>query len=93
MAGRGNVTGVMITLLVSPDANLMHIHGSHSAMIPPVKVKHPSLLRTSAYRFRKDFIPCGYPLLASPQRGSDSVINYQIRLFHADIVCKITGGY
>ena len=86
MAGRGNVTGVMIILLVSPDANLKHIHGSHSVIIPPVKVKHPSLLRTSAYRFRKDFIPCGYPLLASPQRDSDSVINYYIGLLHAYIV-------
>lgn len=39
MAGRGNVTGVMIILLVSPDLNFNHIRSSHSAITLTAKVK------------------------------------------------------
>ncbi|SBV95046.1 hypothetical protein KM92DES2_10609 [uncultured Desulfovibrio sp.] len=39
MAGRGNVTGTTIILLVSPDINFNHIRSSHLAIILTAKVK------------------------------------------------------
>lgn len=39
MAGRGNVTGIMIIFLVIPDINFNHIRSSHFAIILTVKIK------------------------------------------------------
>ena len=39
MAGRGNVTGIMIIFWVIPDINFNHIRSSHLAIILTAKVK------------------------------------------------------
>ena len=59
MAGRGNVTGVMIILLVSPDLNFNHIRSSHPAITLTAKVKKSIFTACQAPNDPARFIPCG----------------------------------
>ena len=86
MAGRGNVTGTMIILLVSPDINFDRIRSSHLAIILTAKVKKSIFTGCQAPNDSARFLFRAVVFICICKVRLCLVINYYSWLLHAYIV-------